>query len=225
VLVAVFGLIYGIYAARHLGPDSFGILALALSLTQLASMLLGSGLAPLALREVSANRSAAPRYLANGGLLRLGMAVISLLLVTLYAWLMDYPSETVLVVLLLALALAFRATTEIPYSIFRAFEMMQYIAVGQILSSLLLLVGLAFALLYDFNVVGFAWLYVAANGAALIYVAAMVIWRFFRPAARPTFPAARSRLTFRRSGRCWLPPSPSLWPPSAWPPCTMPTRS
>ena len=179
VLVAVFGLIYGIYAARHLGPDSFGILTFALSLTQLASLLLGSGLAPLALREVSANRSTAPRYLANGGLLRLGMAAISLLLVTLYAWLMDYPAETVLVVLLLALALAFRAMTEIPYSIFRAFEMMQYIAVGQILSSLLLLVGLAFALLYDFNVVGFAWLYVAANGAALIYVAAMVLWRFF----------------------------------------------
>ncbi|MBN2099213.1 MAG: flippase [Dehalococcoidia bacterium] len=179
VLVAVFGLIFGTFAARHLGPDSFGILTFALSLTQLASLLFGSGLAPLSLREVAANQSAAPRYLANGGVLRMGMAAISLLLVTLYAWLMGYPSETVLVVVLLALALAFKATTEIPYSIFRAFEMMQYIAVGQIMSSLLLLVGLGFALVYDFNVVGFAWLYVAANGLALIYVAAMLIWRFF----------------------------------------------
>jgi O-antigen/teichoic acid export membrane protein len=64
------------------------------------------------------------------------------------------------------------------YSIFQAFERMEFQAIGQMLSAALILGGVIFAINHGFSVVGFASLYVIASAVALAYGVAVMKLKF-----------------------------------------------
>lgn len=167
VLSTLLGFFYTMYTARYLGAAGFGILTFALAFTQLFGVLSNIGVGPLTVREVARDRSLAPKYLANVSLMKIILAVVSFGLIALAINLMGYPQQTINVVYLVGLSVILMALAQIPYSIFQAFEKMEWVSLGQVMNSALLLIGLAVALKYGFSVVGFAYLYVFA-GARLI---------------------------------------------------------
>jgi len=172
---------YMMYAARYLGPASFGILSFALAFTVIFAVFGDLGLRPLTVREVARDKSLAPRYLANIALMKIVLVGITFGLIALTINLLGYPAETIKVVYLLAFFVIFQAFIQMFYSIFQAFERMEFQAIGQMLNGALLLGGVIFAIRHGFSVVGFASLYVIASVIVLCYGFALIKLKFPNP--------------------------------------------
>jgi O-antigen/teichoic acid export membrane protein len=132
---------YMMYTARYLGPASFGILSFAIAFTGIFVVFGDLGLAPLTVREVARDKSLASKYLVNVSLMKIILVTITFGLIALTINLMGYPEETIKVVYLLGLSVIFTAFTQMFYSVFQAFERMEYQGIGQMLNAALILGG------------------------------------------------------------------------------------
>ena len=174
---------YIMYAARYLSAAGFGILSFALAFTGIFAVLADLGLSSLATREVARDKSLALKYLANVSLLKIILAAATFGLIALTINLMGYPQETITVVYLLGLYVILATFTQMFYSIFQAFERMEFQAIGQMLNAALLLGGVIFAIKHGFSVVGFASLYVIASVIALGYSLAVMKLKLSNPSS------------------------------------------
>jgi O-antigen/teichoic acid export membrane protein len=176
---------YMMYAARYLGAQGYGILSFALAFTGMFSVVGDLGLYSVTIREVARNKSLAAKYVANVSLMKIILVAVAFGLIALTINAMGYPKETITVVYLFGVYVVFAAFTQMFYSIFQAFERMEFQAIGQMLSAALLLGGVIFAIKHGFGVIGFASLYVIASGIALSYGIAVMKLRFSNPASAP----------------------------------------
>jgi O-antigen/teichoic acid export membrane protein len=174
---------YMMYAARYLGAAGFGILSFALAFTGIFAVFGDLGLAPLTTREVARDKSLAPKYLANVSLLKIILAAVAFGLIALTINLMGYPQETITVVYLFGLYVVLAAFAQMFYSIFQAFERMEFQAIGQMLSAALILGGVIFAIKHGFSIIGFAYLYFIASAIVLGYSFAVMKLKFSNPAS------------------------------------------
>lgn len=174
---------YMMYIARYLGAAGFGILSFALAFTGIFAVFGDLGLQPLTTREVARNKSLAPKYIANVTLMKVILVVITFGLIALTINLMGYPKQTIRVVYLLGLYVILAAFTQMFYSIFQAFERMEFQAIGQILSAALILGGVVFAINHGLSIIGFASSYVIASAIALGYSFGVMKLRFSSPAS------------------------------------------
>ena len=135
---------YAMYAARYLGAAGYGILAFALAFTAIFGVLTDLGLSSLMTRQVARDRSQALKYLANVGLMKTTLVAITFGLIALTINLMDYPQETITVVYLLGLYVILTTFAQMFYSIFQAFERMEFEALLQVVrNSLMVLIGVS----------------------------------------------------------------------------------
>ena len=174
---------YAMYAARYLGAAGYGILSFALAFTGIFGVLADLGLSSLTIREVARDKSLALKYLANVGLMKIILAAVTFGLIALIINLMGYPQETITVVYLLGLYVVLAAFTQMFYTIFQAFERMEFQAIGQMLNAALILGGVIFAIKHSFSVIGFASLYVIASAVALGYSLAVMKLKFSNPSS------------------------------------------
>jgi O-antigen/teichoic acid export membrane protein len=175
------GFFFTMYVARYLGAEGFGVLAFALAFTAVFGVLTDIGLQPLMVREIARDEALARKYIANVSALKILLVTITFGLIALVINLMDYPAETIKVVYLMALSVVFNAFSTMLYGVFRAYERMEFEALGQVLSSALVLSGAFYAMSHDFSVVGFALLYCIASVVTLGYSAIISAWRFVLP--------------------------------------------
>ncbi|HUV45501.1 MAG TPA: flippase [Dehalococcoidia bacterium] len=169
---------YMMYTARYLGATGFGILSFALAFTGIFAVFGDLGLRPLTVREVARDKSLAQKYLANVSLMKIILVAVTFGLIALTINLMGYPEEKIKVVYFLALFVIFQAFTQMFYSIFQAFERMEFQAIGQMLNAALILGGVIFVIKYGFSVVGFASLYAIASAIVLVYSFAVMKLKF-----------------------------------------------
>jgi O-antigen/teichoic acid export membrane protein len=158
-----------IYIARSLGPAGFGVLSFAIAFAGIFAVFGDIGLQQLSVREISREKSLASKYLANISLLKIPLAVVTFSLIALTINLMGYPRDTIIIVYLVGLSVILAAFTLVYYSIFQAFEKMEYQSIGQLLGTAVLLGGVFIAMKYNFSVVGFASLYLLSSTIVLIY--------------------------------------------------------
>ncbi|MFA5374640.1 MAG: flippase [Dehalococcoidia bacterium] len=177
----VISFFYVMYAARYLGPESFGVLSFAIAFTGLFSFVADFGLQPLTVREVSRNKSLAPKYLVNNAVIKVFLVISYFGLMALIVNAMDYPDETITVVYLFAFYAILQSLNQMFYAMFQSFERMGYQAIGQVLNSALILAGVMLAIKYGLGVVGFAWLYCAAGFVVLLYSFVVFVWKFTKP--------------------------------------------
>lgn len=147
------------YTARYLGAEGFGILSFALAFTGIFGVFSDLGLSTLTVREVARDKSLASKYLGNIAVMKVILVIITFGLIALSINLLGYPEQTIKVVYLVALSIIFSAFSGMFYSIFQAYEKMEYQSVGQILNSALMLSGALFAIKQGFSVVSFASIY------------------------------------------------------------------
>lgn len=160
---------YTMYAARYLGAAGFGVLSFALAFAVILGIFADVGLHPLTVREVARDKSLASKYLANISVMKIVLAFVTFGLIALVINLMGYPQQTIIVVYLVGLSVIFMSFTQMFYSIFQAFERMEYQSLGRVLNATLMLVGVIFAIKYGFSVVGFACLFAISSIITLVY--------------------------------------------------------
>jgi O-antigen/teichoic acid export membrane protein len=175
------GFFFIMYTARHLGAEGFGILSFALALTGIFGIFTDLGLQQLTVREVARDRSLIKKYLGNITAIKIILAVITFGLIILFIDVMDYPEQTIRVVYLIASSIIFTSFTQMFNSMFQAFEKMEYISVGKVFNSILLLSGALFAVTKDVDVIGFAFLYFFASISVLGYSIIISAWKFVLP--------------------------------------------
>jgi len=170
------------YTARYLGAAGFGILSFALAFTGIFAVFGDLGLSTLTVREVARDKSLAPKYVANVSLMKIILVAVTFGLIALTINLMGYPAETIQAVYLLALSVIFAAFTQMFYSIFQAYEKMEFQAIGQMLNAALMLGGVILIIKLGFGIIGFAYLYVITSAVALVYSFAVMKLKFSNPA-------------------------------------------
>ena len=181
IVSKVLSFFYIMYTARYLGAEGFGILSFALAFTGIFSVFTNLGLGQLTIREVARDKSLAPKYLANISTMKIFLVSVTFGLIAIVINLLGYPDQTIKVVYLITLSIIFSAFNGMFYSIFQAFEKMEYQSLGQILNSVLMLCGVLFAIKYGFSVIGFASLYFMVNIIILGYSFTILRWRFSNP--------------------------------------------
>jgi O-antigen/teichoic acid export membrane protein len=169
VISIAFGFFYNIYAARYLGADGFGILSFALAFTGIFGLLGDLGLSTLTTREVSRDTSLASKYLGNVALIKLFLVIITFGLIVIAINILGYPQQTINVVYIIAISTMLISFNQMFSSIFQAFEKMEYISIGRIMNSVLMLTGAFIAIAYNFSIIHFVSIYLVANGVVLGY--------------------------------------------------------
>jgi len=172
---------YTIYAARYLGAEGFGILAFALAFTGIFAVFCDLGMGTLTVREVSKNKSLANKYLGNIAVMKIIFVIITFGMIALVINLLGYPGQTINVVYLIALAAILNSFSGMFTSIFQANEKMEYVSVGRIFSSVLMLAGAIFVISHNFSVVGFSSIYLIVNAIVLIYNLVICGLKFVKP--------------------------------------------
>lgn len=177
----ILGFFFIMYTARYLGAEGFGILSFALAFTGIFGVFADLGLSTLTVREVSRDKSLATKYLGNIAVIKIILVIITFGLIALMINLLGYPEQTIKVVYLVALSVIFGAFSQMFYSIFQAYEKMEYQSGGHILSSALMLSGALFAISQGFSVVEFASLYFLVSAVVLGYSFVVCVWKFILP--------------------------------------------
>ncbi|MBV9171062.1 MAG: oligosaccharide flippase family protein, partial [Chloroflexi bacterium] len=121
---------FALYAmvARYLGVFELGQMALALTLFYMGQVLAAAGLKTLITREVAKDKARTPAYVINCSLIVLASSIVSLLLIQVFASVMQYSTYTTWIVFLLSLALMPFALSAVCEGVFQAHEEMRYIA-------------------------------------------------------------------------------------------------
>ena len=177
----IIGFFFIMYTARYLGAVGFGILSFALAFTGIFRVFSDLGLSILTVREVARDKSLASKYLGNIAVMKIILVIITFGLIAVTINLLGYPEQTIKVVYLVALSIIFGAFSGMFYSIFQAYEKMEYQSIGHILSSILMLSGALFAISQGFSVVVFASIYFIVSAVVLGYSFVVCVWKFVLP--------------------------------------------
>ncbi len=193
------GFFFIMYTSRYLGAEGFGILSFALAFTGIFGVVADLGLSTLTVREIARDKSLAGKYLGNIVVMKLILVVITFGLIALMINLLGYPIQTIWIVYLVALSVIFTSFTQMFYSIFQAYEKMEYQSIGQIINSALLLGGALFAINQGLSVVSFASIYFLASVFVLGYSFLVCVlkfvllkleynWSFWKPTIKEALP-------------------------------------
>jgi O-antigen/teichoic acid export membrane protein len=191
VIGFVLGFFFTVYVARYLGAQGFGVLSFALAFTAIFAVLTDLGLTTLMIREIARDKTLARKYLSNIVVLKVVLVIITFGLIALTAQLARYPAETVRAIYLIGLSVIFGAFSTMFYGVFRAYERMEFLALGQVLGGALLLGGAFWAISHHYSVVGFALIYSIGSAIILGYC-------FIVSAAKFVIPGIEVNLGFWR---------------------------
>lgn len=169
IISRALGFFYVMYTARYLGAEGFGILSFALAFTGIFGVFTDLGLHSLTVREVARDKSLASKYLNNITVIKVILVSVTFGIIVLVINILGYPEQTIKVVYLITLSVIFTAFTGMFYSVFQAFEKMEYQSLGQILNSILMFSGVILAIKCNFTIIVFASIYFIASIIVLGY--------------------------------------------------------
>ncbi|MBI2523037.1 flippase [Candidatus Woesearchaeota archaeon] len=141
------------YLARSFGKDSFGIFSFGLAFGLLAAIIADFGLSNLLVREISRSRKDVSKYISNALLVKIFLALATVLLSYAILNLMGYQHSAKLIVYIMLLFAILQTFTDLYSSIFRAFERMHYDALIKTLRMLILSAVLVYSVKNNFSLV------------------------------------------------------------------------
>jgi len=189
VIGYILAFLYTIYIARFLGADGFGILSFALSFTAILGILADLGLSTLLVRELARDKSLTNKYIGNITLMKLILAVFTFGMMALIINLLNYPPQIIQVVYFIGLSVILSSFSQMFYSVFQAYEKMEYQSIGNVLNNLLIFVGIFLGIALGFDVVEFSVVYLISSIIILIYSIIICLLKFAPPSIKiePSF--------------------------------------
>lgn len=167
--------------ARYLGPNNFGILTFGLSLIGILGVFTDLGLNTLMTREIARDRSKNLEYFSNFITIKLVLIFLIFIFIIPIINLFNYAEETIYVILILILSLVFNTFSDAFYSLFRAYEKLEYQSIIIIISSALSLVCVLLAVYFQLNIIVFAGIYLFVGLFSLIYTIFIAKRNFILP--------------------------------------------
>lgn len=181
IITYLLGFFITMYTARYLGVEGFGIIGSALALTGIFGVFADLGLGTVMVREVSREKSLGNKYLFNIAFLKFFLAFLMFGLIAITVYLVGYPPIVSNVVYIITLSVLIGGYTGILNAVFQANEKMEFISVGNVLNSGVMLLGTIIGISYGFDIIFFAVLYVISNLAVLFYIFSVYKWKFSFP--------------------------------------------
>ena len=179
VITSICAFLWTIIIARYLGVSDYGIVSFAISFTSLVGIVMDLGMSTYITREIAKNRNSVNKYFNNIFIFKLILAIILFFISGLILYLLGYPQWTILITLLFTIELIFMSMTVFLNGVFQAFEEVKYQAIGSILNSSLLLIGILITLGFDLGVVSIALSYTLSYFIYFSYILLKYI-QFFR---------------------------------------------
>jgi len=149
---------FSIYVVRRLGDDRFGQYSIVLAFTGLFSIFAELGMTQFAMREIAQDRSKTGSLLGNLMALRLVLALVAIIGITLGAAAVGYPDELVLGIFLHTIGYLLSAIAVPMETVLNANERLDYVTAQLVLGQLTFVVLGALFLLSG---LGYVWLIVA----------------------------------------------------------------
>jgi O-antigen/teichoic acid export membrane protein len=183
---------------RRLGAHEFGQLSLALTLFYIFQVFAAAGMKTLTIRQVTKDRSQTSLYFVNGCAIVIFTSIVSLSALAVFVRLMRYPTDTTLVILLLALGLLPFAISVICEGIFQGWERMRYIAFVNVPANIGKIGGAYFLLSSHHGLHAVVVVLLVSSTAVAIVEMAIILGRFpSQPASfDPRFSVATIRTAF-----------------------------
>lgn len=181
VITSICAFLWTIIIARYLGVSDYGIVSFAISFTSLVGIVMDLGMSTYITREIVKNRNSVNKYFNNIFIFKLILAIILFFISGLILYLLGYPQWTILITLLFTIELIFMSMTVFLNGVFQAFEEVKYQAIGSILNSGLLLIGILITLGFDLGVVAIALSYTLSYFIYFSYILLKYIQTFSFP--------------------------------------------
>jgi O-antigen/teichoic acid export membrane protein len=181
VTTAFLGFIFLLYVARYLNANGFGALSLAMAMAAILGIFVDFGLKTLTIRDIARDKSLSARYLGNIAAIKIVLSAVVFGLMVLIVHLAGYQRETTYVVCIIFLSAVLSSFSMMFYSIFQAYEKMEYIALAQVINSGTLLAGAFWAVGHKYNIVILSLVFVLSGSVTLVYCTLVSFTRFARP--------------------------------------------
>ena len=172
---------YLIYVTRYLGAGNWGILSFGLAFTSIVGFFTDIGLLSVTIRDIARDKSLTRKYMWNMAVLKLMLAIFSLVLTAIVLYLHPYPEDKTFVIYVILLSLIVTAFAGIFIGVFQAYERMEYVAFGSVLNNFVMVVGAFYAISRGWSVKEFAYIYLLAGIVLFIYNFAISAGRFSGP--------------------------------------------
>lgn len=169
------------YTARYLGAEDFGTISFAVAFTAIFSIFSDLGLTTLTVREISRDQTLTDKWIGNIIIIKILLALLFFGLIVITITLIGYQEKTIFVIYIIAFSVIIGAFINIFYSIFQASEKMEYISIGQVITSIAMLSGALIAIAYNYDIIAFASIFLFANIFVLIYCIVICSWKFIVP--------------------------------------------
>ena len=163
------GLVYSMYTARYLGPERYGTIAFALAFTSIFGVVTDLGINTLTIREVARNKNSATTFLGNLLLIKSILVIITVAFIVVAVNLTGHDRIEIDVTYLISISIILSAFNGAFNSLFQAFERIEYISIGSVLSNISMLLGAGYAISQGFGVIGFACIYIFSSILGLAY--------------------------------------------------------
>ncbi len=173
ILRLTVGLFVGVYVARYLGPERFGILSYAMSVVALFSVFSTLGLDGILVRELIKSPERQNELLGTAFILKLAGTGLALLLLSVILYITGISGQDGSIILIIAVGLIFQSFNVIQFY-FEANVLAKFVAVSQIVSWVAISIIKVVFVLLRLPLVYFAWLIIlesliVAIGLSIIY--------------------------------------------------------
>lgn len=169
-----------VYLARYLGVADFGIYAFAVSYSTLVTLFSDFGFNTLIVRELSRDKMIAEKYLWNIFVLKLIFSLIILAMVYISTKFLSLPSDSNLIIYIIALSTVFISYVTFFKSVFRAHQKMQYEFIITILEKILMIL-FVFPLVYlDYGLTNIVLAMLAVEIIIFMFSVRILSTRFLR---------------------------------------------
>ncbi len=125
------GIVYVAVLARYVQAAGMGKIATATSLVSILILLANFGLSQLVIRDVASDKAKASTYVLNALLLRVLLSVVFGIVIVGITAITKYPYDTTVIIYIYGFVYILDELTDVAFSIFKAFERMEYPAAIQ----------------------------------------------------------------------------------------------
>ena len=177
--VRVLDALVAITLARYLAPQGFGLLAFAISFSWIFSILPGFGMGSLVTRNLARDPQELSRYVSNGLIAKLLLALTTLVLMALTSWILRYSPEKCTIVFIAALLMILETNVRSILSFFQAALRMNEVAVVNLAVRVGWVGGSLIVMGFKGGVTDLLWARVFTTGVGLV-VSVWLINRFLQ---------------------------------------------
>ena len=181
ILTSICAFLWTILRARYLGVSDYGIVSFAISYTSLIGIFIDLGMSTYIIREIAKHKEMLFKYMNNILLFKFILAITIFFISGLILYFLGYSHLTILVSLIFTIEIIIISMTTFLNGIFQALEEVKHQAIGSILNSGFLLIGILITIFFNFGVLSIAIAYTIAYSIFFIYVFLKIIQKFGMP--------------------------------------------